>query len=478
MRHEDEGGASLDRQRAAGPADPRRTLPSVDALLSDPRVQEWTERWGRAPVREALREVLDGRRRELAGADKGSSPVPSREDLLMRAESLLAVGSRPSLRPVLNGTGVVLHTNLGRAPLAEEAMAALAVAGSYSNLELNLETGTRGSRYDHCASLLCGLTGAEAALVVNNNAAAVSLAVNELAPGRDVVVSRGELVEIGGSFRMPDVIIRSGARLVEVGTTNRTRLRDYRRVIGPQTGALLKVHPSNYTVEGFVGSVSLEELVRLGRESQVPVVYDLGSGLLRPELLEGFPAEPEVIQAVASGADLVTWSGDKLLGGPQAGILVGSAATILRLRKNPLLRAFRVDKMTLAALEATLLLYRDPSLAARRIPALRMLTESADSVAARARDALRQLHTVPPVHVEVRRSTALAGGGAYASLKVDSAAWAVTGVDPAAVEARCRRCDPPLLGRVERDVFWVDFRTVLAGQETEVARVLQEVLSS
>ncbi|MFQ5679121.1 MAG: L-seryl-tRNA(Sec) selenium transferase [Gemmatimonadota bacterium] len=459
--------------------DPRRALPSVDGVLAAPRVTEWVARWGRSPVREAVRRTLEEWRQLLAGEGE-RRPSPSLPEILAAVEERLLASGRPSLRAVLNGTGVVLHTNLGRAPLGEEAMGAVAIARAYSNLEFDLEAGARGSRYDHCAALLCELSGAEAALVVNNNAAAVALAVNELAAGREVVVSRGELVEIGGSFRMPEVIGRSGAQLVEVGTTNRTRLRDYRRAIGPGTGALLKVHPSNYRVKGFVGSVSLEELVALGREASVPVVYDLGSGLLRPQLLGPLPreaAEPGVAEAVASGADLVSWSGDKLLGGPQAGILVGMAATVDRLRANPLLRAFRVDKMTLAALEATLLVYRDPSHAASRIPALRMLREPATSVEARAREALGEVAGGGPARVDVRRTRSLVGGGAYPGAEIESAAWAVTGVDPEVVERRCRHGDPPLLGRVEHGAFLVDFRTLLPGQEPEAARVLREALA-
>lgn len=462
-----------------GEEDPRRSLPSVDRLLSLERVGPWVARWGRQPVKEALRGALEERRLRIAGTPGGRATeeeIPALDELLAEAEERLRRESGSSLRPVLNGTGVVLHTNLGRAPLSEEALLALGMAGGYSNLEYDLERGARGSRYDHCAELLCRITGAEAALVVNNNAAAVSLAVNELAGGREVVVSRGELVEIGGSFRLPDVVTRSGARLVEVGTTNRTRLDDYRRAAGPETGAFLKVHPSNYRMEGFVGTVELEELVKLGRELGIPVVYDLGSGLLRPELLEAFPREPEVGRAVAAGTDLVTWSGDKLLGGPQAGILLGAREAVARLRRNPLLRAFRVDKLTLATLEATLLLYRDPALAARRIPVLRMLREPAESVEARAREALAGARFAPSARVEVRRLTAVVGGGAYPGFRIPSAGWAVTEADIAGVERRCRRAEPPLVGRVEAGAFLVDFRTILPGQEGEVARIVGEAL--
>lgn len=460
--------------------DPRRRLPGVDVLLADERVAAWVEARGREPVARALRGALEDRRRRLSAGGEPLSSEALRAAVLDDAEARLEAAFRPSLRPVLNATGVVLHTNLGRAPLAEEAVAALGVASGYANLEYDLERGARGSRYGHCAELLCELSGAEAALVVNNNAAAVSLIVNELALGRDVIVSRGELVEIGGSFRMPEVVIRSGARLLEVGTTNRTRLEDYARAIGPETGALLKVHPSNYRMEGFVASVDAAELAALGRREGVPVAYDLGSGLLRPELLAHLPAEPGVPEAVASGVDLVTWSGDKLLGGPQAGVILGREETVERLRRNPLLRAFRVDKLTLAALEATLRLYRDPETAAERIPVLGMLRASVDSVERRAKEALRGLEDLEAresIRLEVVATEALVGGGSLPAARLPSAGWAVTGVNADELQARCREGRPPLIGRVEDGGFLLDFRTLLPGQEAEVARVLRRALA-
>ncbi|MFQ5689706.1 MAG: L-seryl-tRNA(Sec) selenium transferase [Gemmatimonadota bacterium] len=462
--------------RPSGP-DARRALPAIDRLLAHPVVRVWEARWGREAVRRSLRESLEAERDRLAGAEPGSTALGV-DDILADALARLGRSHRPSLRPVLNATGVVLHTNLGRAPLAQAAREALDVAGTYSNLEYELEAGGRGSRYDHCRSLLRELTGAEEALVVNNNAAAVALAINELALAREVVVSRGELVEIGGSFRIPAVVARSGGILREVGTTNRTRLSDYRAAIGPQTGVLLKVHPSNYRVEGFVSEASLEELVRLGREGGVPVVHDLGSGLLRPELLPGFPPEPAVGAAVAAGADLVTWSGDKLLGGPQAGILLGRREVIERLRSNPLLRAFRVDKMTLAALEATLSLYRRPDRAGVEVPVLRMLREDPASVEERARRVAAQCRPPDGVTVVPGRTRALVGGGSFPGFLLESAGLAVRGIRPEVVEARCRGASPPLIGRVEAGVFWLDFRTLLPGQEEAVVRVLTQVLEA
>lgn len=457
-------------------ADPRRALPSVDALLDHERAARWREARGREPVVNALRGALAGVRDEIGAGELREAPSP--EELLDRAERRLREAFRPSLRRVLNATGVVLHTNLGRAPLAREARAAMdEISGGYSNLEYDLEAGRRGSRYHHCADLLCELTGAGAALVVNNNAAAVSLAVNELAAGGEVVVSRGEMVEIGGSFRIPDVVSRSGGVLRGVGTTNRTRARDYRDAVGGETRLLMKVHPSNYRVEGFSRRAPLSEVVEVGREAGVPVVHDLGSGLLRPELLEGFPPEPSPAESLRAGADLVTWSGDKLFGGPQAGVLLGSEEMIGRIRSNPLLRAYRVDKTILAGLEATLRLYRDPERARRRIPALRMLREAAGSVESRARETLartRETGRLPGsrARIRVRALDSMVGGGSFPGHVIESAGWAVDGVPAEALDAACRGGEPPLVGRIGEGDYLMDFRTLRPGEECEAARVL------
>ena len=470
--------------------DPRRALPAVDRLLdSDPAVG-WISRWGREAVAGALRRAVDAERRRLAGEDDGedgrgspgsSGGAPEEERVRRRvledARRRLEEAARPSLRPVLNGTGVVLHTNLGRAPLDPDAGRAVReVAGGYSNLEYDLDEGRRGSRYAHCADLLAELAGAEAALVVNNNAAAVALAVHGLARDREVVVSRGELVEIGGSFRLPEVVESAGGRLREVGTTNRTRPEDYGRALGPETGMILKVHPSNYRVEGFTRAAELEDLVRLGERAGVPVVHDLGSGLLRPELMEGYPAEPTPSESAEVGVDLATWSGDKLLGGPQAGILTGRREALDRLRDDPLLRALRVDKMTLAALEATLRKYRAGR--GEELPALRALRESRDSVEERAREALAEVEAPPGVRVSVAATTARVGGGAYPEHPVPSAGWRVGGVPADDVAAACRRGDPALVGRVADAAFWVDVRTLPPGREPKAARVLTRALRS
>ena len=388
--------------------DPRRLLPSVDGLLNEDRVAGWSERWGRSHVKRVVREVLEDQRRLVDSSDSGAAET---EPILRAVLRRLEAADQPVLRPLLNGTGVVLHTNLGRAPLPQEALAAIdRVASGYSNLEYELTAGTRGSRHSHCAHVLRELTGSEAAIVVNNNAAAVALVVNEFALGRQVVVSRGELVEIGGSFRIPDIVTRSGAELVEVGTTNRTRIQDYRQALGPDTGLILKVHPSNYRITGFVAEVELTELVDLGREFGVPVANDLGSGLLlgQPaELLSRSESqisdEPLPTEAVAAGADPITWSGDKLLGGPQAGIIHGSARTVERLRANALLRALRVDKLTLAALEATLRLYRKPGCSGDRDPGAPNASRAEDvRTPARNRRALAPHGAAPDTNRGVR----------------------------------------------------------------------------
>ena len=451
-------------------SDPRRRLPSMDSLLKRPEVGAWIDRYGRETVKDALGRGLDGARaRSGEGRDRLA-------EILSAAEGDLAARARPSLQSALNGTGVVLHTNLGRAPLAEEARNAQAEAAGYGNVEFALETGRRGSRYDHCADLLCELTGAGAAIVTNNNAAAVSLVVNEIARDRDVLVSRGELVEIGGTFRIPDVVARSGGRLREVGTTNRTRVADYEAAIGEGTGLILRVHPSNYRVEGFAARPPLETLAALARDRGIPLAHDLGSGLLDGDLLPGFPSGPTVRGSLAAGVDLATWSGDKLLGGPQAGIIAGDPALIARLRRNPLLRAFRVDKTTLAALEATLMLYRDPDLAARRIPALRMLREPVEAVEARAAAVRFEAPAGSGAQVSVTRTEAMVGGGAFPGFAIPSAGWIVTGVDVDRLAAACRAGDPPLIGRIERAAFMVDVRTLPDGDAARAADVLRRAL--
>jgi L-seryl-tRNA(Ser) seleniumtransferase len=424
-----------------------RDLPSVDRLLADDALAAAP----RSLAVDAARAALERARVALAaGVDPGDLAVAARAEL----ERL----QTPSLRQVLNATGVIVHTNLGRAPLAPAAVHRLAeLGGTYSNLELDLESGARGSRQDHAAGLLRRLTGAEAALVVNNNAAAVLLALAALAEGREVVVSRGELVEIGDGFRIPDVLARSGARMVEVGTTNRTRPADYERAIGPETALLLRVHPSNYRVVGFTQSVETRELAQIAKRAALPLVDDLGSGALLD-----VGDEPTASSSLAAGADLVCFSGDKLLGGPQAGIVVGRADRVERLRRHPRRRALRADKLTLVALEETLALYADPDRARREIPVLRMLDEPVEAVRERA-ERLAGL-----IGGEVEETVARVGGGALPLAELPSAAAAIE----ERLAAPLRLGSPPVVGIVRDGRLLLDARTLTAEEVDEVARAV------
>ena len=368
--------------------DKRRALPSVDTLLREPTVAALMEVAPRSAVVAAAREALERSRKRRAGPP---------DDWAAEITELVAARAAPSLAPVLNATGIVLHTNLGRAPLARAAVDAVrSVASGYSSLEFDLHSGTRGSRTDHGRIRLARLTGAADALVVSNAAGALVLALNTVAQGKEVVISRGELIEIGGSFRIPDILVKSGARLREVGTTNRTHLADYEDAIGPDTGALLIVHRSNFAQSGFVATPEPGALAALARTRGVPCLHDIGSGLLLDLAHWGLSGEPLVGHAVAGGADLVMFSGDKLMGGPQAGCIVGQRDRVAACRKNALARAFRADKMTLAALEATLALYDDEDTARREVPVLRMLTEEPASIAVRA----QRLAALAPAHLQ------------------------------------------------------------------------------
>jgi len=420
-----------------------RDLPSVDELARDERLAGEPS----ALAVEAARAALARAREEIkAGEDPG--------DLVERALAELTAARVPALRRALNATGVIVHTNLGRAPLPEAALArALEVGRGYSNLEYDLAAGKRGSRQDHVAAILRRLTGAEAALVVNNNAAAVMLALAALAEGREVLVSRGELIEIGDGFRIPDVLVRSGAVLREVGTTNRTRAADYERAVGPETAVLLRVHQSNFRVVGFTEQPSVEDLAAVAAQHGLPLVDDLGSGVLVS--LEG---EPSARESLAAGADLVCFSGDKLLGGPQAGIVVGRAELVDRLRRHPLQRALRADKLTLAALEGTLGLYLDPERALREVPVLRMLNEPLETVRARA-DRL-----AAAVDGEVEETVARVGGGALPLAELASYACAVE--EPLAEPLRLG--EPPVIGVLRDGRLLLDCRTLTDAEAEEV----------
>ena len=449
--------------------DRRRDLPSVDRLLREPGVAALLDTAPRAAVVAAVREVLAAVRTRRAGPP---------DDWAVEIRDRLAERGRPGLRPVLNATGVVLHTNLGRAPLADAAVQALhAIASGYSNLELELDTGTRGSRTEHCRALLCRVTGASEALVVNNAAGALVLALNAVAAGRHVLISRGELIEIGGSFRIPEIMARSGALLLEVGTTNRTHLDDYRvGLSGGDIGAILTVHRSNFEQSGFVTSPEPSALAVIAQDAGVPYLYDVGSGLLADLSPWGLTSEPRVADALAAGAGLVCFSGDKLLGGPQAGCLVGDATLVEQCRRNPLARALRADKLTLAALGATLALYEDADTALREIPVLRMLTLDAAELARRAESLAASCPA--ELRAELVPGESAVGGGSFpgAVLPTTLVALDAGSIGPDGLALRLRLGDPAVVARVAGGRVLLDPRTLPDGAGDIVGRALAQAL--
>ncbi len=437
-----------------------RKLPSVDAVMRTPAASGAVGRFGRTAVADAVRATLGAAR-----AARAAIPV---EEVIAGALTKLEADAQSTLRPVFNLTGTVLHTNLGRALIAEEAVeAAVAAMRNAVALEFDLAGGKRGERDDHLRKILCELTGAEDATVVNNNAAAVLLVLNTLAKGCEAIVSRGELIEIGGAFRMPDVMARAGAKLTEVGTTNRTQAKDYAGAIGARTGAILKVHTSNYRIEGFTKNVSPRELAVIARERNVPLVHDLGSGTLVDLARFGLTHEPTVAEAVAAGADLVTFSGDKLLGGPQAGFIVGRKDLLAKINRNPMKRALRVDKMRLAALEATLKLYRDPDRLVQRLPTVRLLARPKKEIEALARRLMALVASAvgATFEVEVAACASQIGSGALPLETVPSAGLALRpkaarggGRALAALAAALRKLPIPVVGRVEEQALILDLR--------------------
>lgn len=453
-----------------------RRLPKMDACLADTRVEAWIREFGYEQVKDAFAREL-GEIRKSIQATAEEAVIETEIAALFDAVEKRLKGKFLGLRPVINGTGTLLHTNLGRANFSEDlAKRAVDKASRYSNLEYRLDAGKRGSRYDHIEGLLCALTGAEAAMVVNNNAAAVMLMLAALCEDREVVVSRGELVEIGGSFRIPDVMRLSGAKLMEVGTTNRTRLSDYREATGSETGAYLKVHTSNYQILGFTESTVLDELVVLSRETGVMVLEDQGSGVVTDLSAYGLPREATVQASIRAGVDLVTFSGDKLLGGPQAGFLVGRRELVERCRVHQLNRALRVDKITLALAEETLRLYLHGDRVGE-IPlywmlgrTLEELREAANWISSKLPESLIQ-----NLGLEIRETQGTVGGGSLPGVSFPSLALVVAKGNSAAQEAKLRQGEIPLIARIQQDEIWIDLRTVYPDQWGFVADRLREL---
>ena len=451
-----------------------RRLPGVDQVLELLKAEAFPVKAPKSVLVSAVRSIIEATRGAIIRGDPDMVETRvSGPALIQQIRRSVMAEMAPNLQRVVNATGVVLHTNLGRSLLAEAAVQNLiSIAERYSNLEFDLSQGMRGERYSAVDSLICEITGAESAMAVNNNAGAVLLCLDTLAKGRGVVVSRGELIEIGGSFRIPDVMAKSGAILREVGTTNRTHLKDYESAIDKETGLLMKVHTSNYSVVGFTAEVSLRDLVSLGKKHHLPVMEDLGSGTFIDFSRYGMLKEPTVQETVAAGADVITFSGDKLLGGPQAGVIVGKQEILDQIKKNPITRALRIDKLTLAALESTLRLYRDEAEALTAIPTLRMLTAPAASIEARATrlSALLEKRGGSRMTVRVLDCTSRVGGGSIPLLSLPSRCVAIRieGWSANRIETAMRGHKPPVIGRIEDDRFIMDMRTV---QDDEILMI-------
>ncbi len=450
-----------------------RQLPGIDFLLKHTKLIDLADAYSHNIVVEAARAELDSVRQGVLKQDKD---IPAEAELLQaivaRAEAIV----KPTLQTVINATGVVVHTNLGRALLSQRARRAMdEAAKAYSNLEYDLDRGARGSRYHHAEALLCRLTGAEAAVVVNNNAAALVLSLTVLAQGREVLISRGQLIEIGGGFRIPDIMRQSGATLVEVGATNRTYIRDYEENFSAETGLILRAHRSNFQIIGFTAEPTLAELVALSARRGVPVMDDLGSGTLLDTAQYGLTHEPTLQESVAAGVSLVTASGDKLLGGPQAGIILGKADIVKRLKKHPLIRAFRVDKTTLAGLQATLLAYLEDK-AAAEIPVWRMISTDIKTLNRRAKKWQRAL-TAFGLQSAVINAASTVGGGSLPGQQLPTRALGLQSRSPNLLAAKLRNAAPPVIARVEADLLVLDPRTVLPEQDGQLVEILQRALT-
>ena len=457
-----------------------RNLPSVNQLLENPQLKQMVESVNHSVVADGVRTFLDDLRSQVSNATE-EIPIPSPNEIAEKIADWLKSEERPYLHPVVNGTGIILHTGLGRAPLANDALIAInEIAAGYASVEIDLKTGERGQRVKAVERLLCELTGAEAALIVNNNAAATMIALSALAAGTEVIVSRGQLIEIGGSYRLPDVMECSGATLKEVGTTNKTHLYDYENAIGENTGALLKVHPSNFEVVGFTKTVSTKELVELASKHNIPVIDDVGSGALIDYAQFGLMDEPVVGQSISNGADIVLFSGDKLLGGPQCGIVIGKKKYVDKILKNPLMRAMRDDKMTLAALAATLRLYRDQEKAKQHVPILRMLSMPTENLKLRATKLAQQISHFPLVGTcDVLEDQSMLGGGSLPTQKIPT--WCVA-IEPASGSVNnfaslLRQSSPAVMGRVQKDRLFLDMRTVQPAQDAELVSIFENLSS-
>ncbi|MHB8138515.1 MAG: L-seryl-tRNA(Sec) selenium transferase [Smithellaceae bacterium] len=462
-----------------------KSLPKIDEVIGILETQSIYEKASREIVREACRDIVQKLRDDILAAPDKKLPTV-KTDAMSAARTVAGYIDKLyhyQLKRLVNATGVILHTNLGRAPLCPEALDRIMDVGrGYSNLEFNLDRGERGLRYDHVSRLICVLTGAEDALIVNNNAAAVLLVLNTLADRKEAIVSRGELIEIGGEFRIPDVMTKSNSILREVGTTNRTRLSDYEKAIGPNTGVILKVHTSNYRIVGFTEEAELLPLVALGKHHGIPVFDDLGSGCLIDLAAYGLQHEPTVREVLASGVDVVSFSGDKLLGGPQAGVIVGKKEVLALIKKNPLNRALRIDKFTLAALEATLIRYLVPDATPRTLRSLKALTEPLSDVKKRARKLINKLKktNIPNLIYEMREDVAAAGGGSLPTQDIPTIVVAVKHAKMTAsrMEAKLRQATVPIIVRVNESEILIDLRTVAEEEFGFIVDALRQILDN
>jgi L-seryl-tRNA(Ser) seleniumtransferase len=462
-----------------------KSLPKIDEVML---ILEKKGVFAKAPrhiVKSACRSVVEGLRKGIMEAkeDVADIRLPAADQVAGQVTEIIDGLHRYRLRRVVNATGVILHTNLGRAPLCPEALARLAdVAAGYSNLEYDIEKGERGLRYHHVQKLLCELSGAEDALVVNNNAAAVLLVLNTLAQGKEAIVSRGELVEIGGEFRIPDVMEKSGACLREVGTTNRTRLSDYEKAIGPETGLILKVHTSNFRIVGFTEEAEVRELVALGKKHGVSVMHDLGSGCFGELDRYGLEREPTVGDVLGTGVDVITFSGDKLLGGPQAGIILGKKDILRLIKQNPMNRALRIDKLTLAALEGTMMHYLQPEEAVSRLPVLRMLTEPVEGISKRAKKLVAMLkrERLEGISLSLKEGFSMAGGGSLPTQGIPTVLIRIMSerLSPAGLEERLRRLDVPIIARISEEEVLFDLRTIAEAEYPIIRDGLKQAVSS